>query len=158
PRWTHSAKDVVGTAYSTSSRVWFTVSDGVISEVYYSTLDRPQIRDLQFLVTDGETFFHDSHRHQQTTVQYLGEHGLGVRIINADTEGRYRLVMEVITDPHQACLLVDTRLEGKPEWLPRLHVYALLAPHLEVGGWGNNGNIARIAGREFLTANKDGTW
>jgi glucoamylase len=138
--------------------VWFTVSDGVISEVYYSTLDRPQVRDLQLLVTDGETFFHDSHRHQKTTIEYLGEHGLGVRIVNADLDGRYRLVMEVIADPHQACVLVDTRVEGEPEWLPKLHVYALLAPHLEVAGWGNNGNVANIAGREFLTAHKDGTW
>lgn len=158
PRWTHSAKDVIGTAYSTSSRVWFTISDGVISEVYYSTLDRPQIRDLQLLVTDGETFFHDSHRNLKTSIEYLGDHGLGVRMINADREGRYRLIMEVITDPHQPCLLVDTRIEGDLRWLRKLHVYALLAPHLEVGGWGNNGNVARIAGREFLTAHKDGTW
>jgi glucoamylase len=158
PRWTHSAKDVVGTAYSTSSRVWFTVSDGVISEVYYSTIDRPQIRDLQFLVTDGETFFHDTHRHQKTSTTYLGEYGLGVQIVNSDPEGRYRLVMEVIGDPHQPCVLVDTNIEAEPEWLRKLHVYALLSPHLEVGGWHNNGNVARIAGREFLTAHKDGTW
>ena len=158
PRWTHSAKDVIGTAYSTSSRIWFTISDGVISEVYYSTLDQPQIRDLQFIVTDGETFFHDAHRNLKTKIEYLGEHGLGVRIINADPDGRYRLVMEVISDPHQPCVLVDTRIEGESAWLRKLHVYALLAPHLEVGGWGNNGNVARIAGREFLTAHKGGTW
>ncbi len=138
--------------------MWFTISDGVISEVYYSTLDRPQIRDLQLLVTDGETFFHDTHRDLKTSIEYLGEHGLGVRIINADHDGRYRLVMEVISDPHQPCVLVDTRLEGEPAWLRKLHVYALLAPHLEVSGWGNNGNVARIAGREFLTAHKNGTW
>jgi glucoamylase len=158
PRWTHSAKDVIGTAYSTASRVWFTISDGVISEVYYSTIDRPQIRDLQFLITDGETFFHDTHRDQKTSIEYLGEHGLGVRIINADPDGRYRLVMEVIGDPHQPCVLIDARLEGDPAWLYKLHVYALLAPHLEVSGWGNNGNVAQIAGREFLTAHRDGTW
>ncbi len=86
PRWTYSAKDVIGTAYSVASSVWYTVSDGVISEVYYPTLDRPQIRDLQFLVTDGETFFHDPHRSLISSVEYLGEQGLGVRIINADRE------------------------------------------------------------------------
>jgi len=158
PRWTHSAKDVVGTAYSTSSRVWYTISDGVISEVYFPTLDRPQIRDLQFLVTDGETFLHDAHRNLKTSTEYLGDHGLGVRLVNADPDGRYRLMIEVISDPHQPCLLLDTLLEGQADWLRRLHVYVLLAPHLEVGGWGNSGNVAEISGREFLTANKDGTW
>ncbi|MGH7877881.1 MAG: glycoside hydrolase family 15 protein [Candidatus Binataceae bacterium] len=158
PRWTHSAKDVVGTAYSASSRVWFTVSNGVISEVYYATLDRPQIRDLQYLVTDGETFFHDTHRNLESTIEYLGEHGLGVRIVNADREGRYRIVIEAIADPHQPCVLLETRLEGDPAFVSKLRLYVLLAPHLEVGGWGNNGNVAQIAGREFLTAHKGGTW
>ncbi len=158
PRWTHSAKDVVGTAYSTSSHVWFTVSDGVISEVYYPTLDRPQIRDLQYLITDGATFFHDAHRSLNTAIEYLGEHGLGVRIINSDPEKRYRLVIEAITDPHQPCLLLHTVLEGDADFLRRLHLYALLAPHLNVGGWGNNGNVTRTAGREFLTAHKNGVW
>ncbi len=43
PKWTGSAKDAVGTAYSTASRIWFTFLGGVINEVYYPTIDRPQI-------------------------------------------------------------------------------------------------------------------
>lgn len=158
PRWTHSAKDVVGTAYSTASHIWFTASGGVLSEIYYPTIDRPQVRDLQFLVSDGETFFHDVHRHLDSSTEYLAERGLGVRIVNADRDGRYRIVMEVISDPHQPCVLIDTRLEGDPDLLSRLHLYVLLSPHLEVGGWGNSANVARMAGYEFLTANKRGTW
>ena len=130
----------------------------MLSEIYFPTIDRPQIRDLQYLVTDGETFFHDDHRDQDTSIEYLGEHGLGVRITNADRAGRYRVVKEIITDPHQPCLLLDTRLEGDADLLSRLHLFVLLSPHLDVGGWGNNGNVARIAGHEFLTANKDDTW
>jgi Glucodextranase, domain N len=53
PRWTRCAKVAVGTAYSTSSRVWYTLDQGCITEVYYPTIDSLQIRDLQFLVTDG---------------------------------------------------------------------------------------------------------
>jgi glucoamylase len=158
PRWTHSAKDVVGTAYSTASRIWFTVSRGVLSEIYYPTLDRPQVRDLQFLVTDGATFFHDAHRNLHVTTEYLGDNGLGVRMTNADPDGRYQIIAEVIADPHQPCVLIETRLEGEADFLKRLHLYVLLAPHMEVGGWGNNGNAASIAGREFLTAHKNGAW
>ena len=61
-----AAKDAVGTAYAVSSRVWYTMANGVITEVYYPTIDTPQIRDIQYLVTDGETFFHDERRHMQT--------------------------------------------------------------------------------------------
>jgi len=158
PRWTHGAKEAVGTAYSTSSRVWFTVSGGVLSEIYYPTVDRPQVRDLQYLVSDGKTFFHDVRRHLHSSVEYISECGLGVRIINEDPEGRYRLINHVIGDPHQPCVLIETRLEGDKDFLSRLHLYVLLAPHLEVGGWGNSGNLTEIAGRSFLTAHREGTW
>lgn len=54
PRSTHGAKLAVGTAYSTSSRVWYTLDAGCVTEVYYPTIDTPQIRDLQFLFTDAD--------------------------------------------------------------------------------------------------------
>jgi glucoamylase len=158
PRWTRSAKDIVGTAYSTSSRVWFTVSKGVINEIYFPTIDMPQVRDVQFLMTDGETFFHEERRNLKNRTEYIGEYGLGVRVTMEDPEGRYRLVKEIISDPHNSCVLIDARLEGDPAFLARLQLYVLVAPHLGVGGWGNNGNFARIHGREFLTAHKDGVW
>jgi glucoamylase len=158
PRWTQSAKDAIGTAYSAGSTVWFTVSAGILNEVYYPTIDRPQIRDLQYLVTDGETFFHDERRHLDSRLEPLADNALGVRITNADREGRYRIVKEVIADPHQPCVLVHTRLEGDEELLARLRIFALLAPHLDVGGWENSGYVAEAAGREILTARKHGTW
>src|SRR5438477_1989620 len=106
PRWTQSAKDAIGTAYSAGSTVWFTVSAGILNEVYYPTVDRPQIRDLQYLITDGASFFHDERRHLESTVEALSDHALGYRITNVDREGRYRIVKEVISDPHQACVLI----------------------------------------------------
>ena len=62
PRWTSSVKDAVGTAYSASSRVWFTTSHGILNEIYHPTIDRAQVRDMEFLVTDGETFVHEEKR------------------------------------------------------------------------------------------------
>jgi hypothetical protein len=59
PRWTHGNKDGVGTAYSGGSRIWFTIFQGVVTETYFPTVDRPQLRDLQYLITDGKTFFHE---------------------------------------------------------------------------------------------------
>ena len=55
-------KDAVGTAYSASSRIWFTCSHGILNEIYHPTIDRAQIRDMEFLVTDGETFVHEEKR------------------------------------------------------------------------------------------------
>src|SRR5262247_2783851 len=41
PRWTSSAKEGVGTAYHTSCRLWFTLSHGIVNEIYYPHVDPP---------------------------------------------------------------------------------------------------------------------
>ncbi|MBI3988906.1 MAG: hypothetical protein HY347_04735, partial [candidate division NC10 bacterium] len=158
PRWTHGSKDGVGTAYAASSRIWFTVWNGALTEVYYPTVDRPQLRDLQYLVTDGESFFHEEKRHLQSKTERLSPHALGYRITNTDPNGRYTIIKVVITDPHLPCVLQHTRLMGDPPLLSRLRLYTLCAPHLEVGGWGNNAYVMEVAGRAILTAEKGGTW
>ena len=112
PRWTSSAKEGVGTAYSTGSRVWFTLSHGILNEIYYPTIDRPQIRDMQFLITDGETFFHEEKRDLVSTISYIEEHTLGYHIESTDRDRRYRLVKEIIADPHQPCVLIHARIEA----------------------------------------------
>ncbi len=59
PRWSHSNKDGIGTAYSADSRLWYTVWRGIVTEVYFPNIDRPQLRDLQLLMTEGASFFHE---------------------------------------------------------------------------------------------------
>lgn len=158
PRWTHGGKEGIGTAYSTSSRAWFTLWNGVLTEIFYPTIDKPQTRDLQYLISDGETFFQDEKKHLYTKTERLGEHALGYRVTNTDPQGRYRIRKEIINDPHLPCILQYTCLEGEKTWLDRLHLYALCAPHLEIGGCGNNGYVLTIAGNSILTAQKEGTW
>ena len=158
PRWTHGNKDGVGTAYSGGSRIWFTIFQGVITETYFPTVDRPQLRDLQYLVTDGETFFHEEKRHLQTRVERGSAHALYFSVTNSDPAGRYSIIKEIITHPHHACLLQKTRIEGSDDFLSKLRLYVLCAPHLEVGGWNNNGYVKEIGGRKLLVAEKHGTW
>ena len=158
PRWTHGGKDGVGTAYAASSMIWFTFWKGIVTEVYYPTVDRPQIRDLQYLITDGKSFFHEEKRNLQSKFERLSDHTLGYRCTNSDPDGRYAIVKEIITDPHAACVLQRTKLTGEEAFVSKLHLYVLCAPHLEVGGWGNNGYVAELDGRKILMAQKQGTW
>lgn len=158
PRWTRSDKEAVGTAYSADSRVWFTLSAGIVNEVYYPTIDRPQIRDLQYLVTDGQSFFHDERRDMETTVEQLAGTSLGYLVTNTHIERQYRIEKEIITDPHFACLLVRTRFEGDEAILAPLRLFVLLAPHLEGGGQHNSGYLDHVAGYDVLMAYRNGTW
>jgi len=158
PNWTGGAKDGAGTAHNSVSRIWFTVAGGIITEVYYPTVDRPQLRDLQFLVSDGRTFFHGEKASLFSEIKRLSPHTLGYRITNSDPDGRYSVIKEVITDPTLPCVLQRVRLAGAPDFLSGLHLYILGAPHLNVGGWNNNGYVVESAGRKLLAAEKDGTW
>lgn len=134
PRWTHGGKDAVGTAYADASRIWFTLWNGIITEVYYPTVDRPQLRDLQYLITDGKSFFHEEKRSLSSKLERLDDHALGYRCTNSDPEGRYAIVKEIITDPQRACLLQRTVIRGDPAFTSTLRLYALCAPHLQGRG------------------------
>ncbi|MDF2441611.1 MAG: glucoamylase [Abditibacteriota bacterium] len=158
PRWTQGNKDGVGTAYSTSSRVWFTLWNGTLTEVFYPTIDRPQLRDLQLLISDGQTFFHEEKRHLRSTTARIAPHALGYSISNRDPDERYSIEKEVIADPHLPCVLQRVQLKGDESTLASLQLYVLAAPHLEVSGWGNNARVVEVAGRKLLVAERAGTW
>ncbi len=157
PRWSHSNKEGVGTAYSADSRLWFTVWRGIVTEVYFPRIDRPQLRDLEFLVTDGETFFHEEKRHLKTVTERPADHALAYETRAEDPEGRYRLRKSVIGDPHLPCLLLHTRFEVlRPELEQQLRLFVLAAPHLDVSGWGNTATVYDILGQPVLTAEHNG--
>ena len=77
PRWTSSAKSSVGTALRATSRVWFTLSPGILNEIYYPRVDRACMRDLGLIVTDGHVFFSEEKRHAQHQVAYLADGASG---------------------------------------------------------------------------------
>jgi glucoamylase len=156
PRWTSSRKDCVGMAYSASSRIWFTISHGILNEIYYPTIDRPQTRDMEFLLTDGETFVHEEKRDLERIFEYIDGCSSAVRLINSDHQGRYKIIKEVIADPHHPVVLMRVRFEGDERLLSRMKAYALLAPHLDVGGADNSGLVLDLSGKLALLATKHG--
>ncbi len=153
--WSSSAKEAVGTAYSVASRVWFTLAHGIITETFYPTIDRPQVRDCQFLVSDGETFFHEEKRDMAVEMEAIQDHTLGYRVTSRDRRGRYKLIKQIICDPHQPCILVHTRFGTAPEWQGKLHLYILLNPHIGGRGASNSAQRAQAGGQTLLLCWQD---
>jgi glucoamylase len=156
PRWQHGDKDGVGTAYSADSKLWFTLWRGIVTEVYYPNIDHPQLRDLELLVTDGRSFFHEERRHLLPSTRTLDPHAPAYAITMTDPDGRYRLEKEVIAHPHLPVLLQRVRVVPTSPMVGPLRVYVLAAPHLGGGGQGNTGYVAEAAGRSLLLAERDG--
>jgi glucoamylase len=158
PRWTSSAKNGLGTAYHTSCRIWFTLSHGIINEIYYPSVDQPNTRDFQFLISDRESFCHEEKRDLDHQIEYPERDCVLYKVTNSEPSGRYRLIKHILTDPHSSVVLMQTKLEVFDDTLRgRLRLYALLAPHLERQGAGNTGWCSEVSGHGLLHARRNQT-
>ena len=99
PRWTTSSKSGVGTSLSSESRVWFTLSHGILNEVYYPRIDQACIRDMEFLISDGVDFFSEEKRHTKFDLETLAEGIPAFQLTNTCEQGRYRIHKSILTDP-----------------------------------------------------------
>ena len=129
-------KDCVGTARTTTSKVWFTVANGVLSDVYEPTVDTTNVETMQFVVTDGRTFTDLQTRDASYTVA-ADRTGMVCTVTTTARSGAWRLVTTYLTDPARDTVLVGARLRGLTVPTERLHLYTRLDP--TVGGHGGGG-------------------
>jgi glucoamylase len=154
-RWTSSAKDGVGAALTQGSQVWFTISHGIVNEIYYPRVDQACVRDVGLIVTDGGAFFAEVKRDCETVVERIEDGVPAFRLTSTHRGGRFRLINQVIADPRSDSILLHIRLENSSTTALRL--FALLAPHLVNAGAHNNGQRSEYKGRHILSAVGDGT-
>jgi GH15 family glucan-1,4-alpha-glucosidase len=94
------------------SKVWFTVADGVLSDVYFPTNDTTENETLQYVVTDGATFTDLQTRDMTYTVTALDDRALTCRVTATAKSGRYRIVTDYLTDPGRPTALLRSRFEA----------------------------------------------
>jgi glucoamylase len=154
-RWTSSAKSGIGTAVSRDSRVWFTLSHGIVNEVYYPRVDHACTRDLGFIVTDGESYFSEEKRDTRSETSQVAPGIPAYRIHNTAADGRYRIEKEILTDPWRDVVLQRVRFVPLEGTLADFHLYVLLAPHLANAGGGNTAWVDDYKGSAMLFAERD---
>ncbi len=157
PRWSSSAKSGVGTALGAGSRVWFTLSHGILNEVYYPRLDQACLRDLGLIVTDGRDFFSEEKRDARSVQQWIEPGVPAFRLVNTCLQGRYRVEKEIVADPRRDVILQRARLTPMLGALSDYRVFVLLAPHLANHGWGNRAWVGDYKGAPMLFAEREGT-
>ncbi|MFC7506335.1 hypothetical protein ACFQUX_01350 [Pantoea stewartii] len=108
-RWTSSAKSGIGTALSPDSRVWFTLSHGILNEIYYPRVDSACTRDFGFIITAPEGYFSEEKRDCSTETHTVSPGIPAFSIVNTARDGRYRLEKDIITDPARDCVLQRIR-------------------------------------------------
>ena len=105
-------KDCLGTARNTTSKVWYTVAGGVLSDVYYPTADNTNVETLQYVVTDGATFTDLQSRDMTYSVAALDPGGMACRVTATATSGRYGIVTDYVTDPDRNAVVMRVSLQS----------------------------------------------
>ena len=134
PTWAPAFKQAVGTAYEKKTAycpIWFTLAQGIVTEVFYPHVDHTQVGDLQLLVTDGKKFFSEQKKDVLSSVRYSTP-GLTTLVSGQDSTGHYRLEQEIITDPHLPVLRIRTTFQP---FQKGLRLFVLFKPSM-----GNIGN------------------
>jgi glucoamylase len=157
PRWTSSAKTGVGTSLSGSSRIWFTLSHGILNEVYYPRLDRACLRDLGLIVTDGAGFMSEEKRDTDSVSTWAASGVPAFDLVNTCRSGRYRIDKRILADPEREVVLQRVKFTPLTGALSDYRMHVLLAPHLSNRGSGNTAWVGDYKGVPMLFAQRYGT-
>jgi glucoamylase len=141
-------KDCLGTARNATSKVWYTVAGGVLSDVYEPTIDNTDVQTLQYIVTDGSTFT-DLQTRDMTYTVAADPSGMACTVTATSASHGYKLITTYITDPARDTVLMDTRLDATPgshTAMSKLHLYARLDAHVNGDGGGGTGSNENAGG------------
>ena len=159
--WPSAAKTGFGTANTLASKVWFTLNNGVMTEVYYPRLDVPNVQMLQLIIvgSDGkrvETEAEDTAHRLEVDPQ-----ALLFRQINTAKSGAYTIIKTYLTDPDRSSVLVDVNFRWHEANLFRGALYVYYDPSLNNGGmhdsaWDEGWLVASDADKSSALASVSG--
>ncbi len=136
-------KDCFGTARDTTSKVWFTVAGGVLSDVFSPTIENTNVSTVQYIVTDGRTFADLQQRDMTYSVSSPDPSGMVCRVTSTDRAHRFRLVSDYVTDPARDSVVIHTTLvpmDGDARSVQNLKVYVRYDATIDNTGGGGAAN------------------
>ncbi len=153
-RWTTSAKSAVGSSLNSTSKVWYSLSHGILNEIYYPQVDHACTRDLSLIVTDGKDFFSEEQFDTSHHVKHLADGIPGYQVTNSCKDHHYRIEKEIITDPSRDTLLQRIQFIPMNKKRKDFRLYILLAPHIGNSGGGNTAWVGNYKGLTMMFAQR----
>ena len=127
--WTTAAKNGFGTSNTLASKVWFTLADGVMTEVFYPTVDMPNVQTLHFLIV-SDAWIDDEIANTSHRLELPNPRSLTFRQINTAKNGQYTITKTYITDPRHNTVLIDVSFDTKTD----ADFYVIYDPSLNNSG------------------------
>jgi len=79
--WTPGCKSGIGKSINSPSDVSFTIGNGTVNEVFFPREDIACIRDIEFLVTDGNDFFSEEKKNTTHKIKWMKERKTAFQLI-----------------------------------------------------------------------------
>ncbi len=137
--WATAGKQGVGTSASLKSKVWFTLAQGVMTEVYYPDVTKANVHLLQFVVVDPKTkkveTEQDDAIHQ---IKVTRPDSLTFQQINTAKSNAWKITKTYVADPERDSVLIDVKFESKRK---DLKVYLYYDPAIANSGMSDEGSI-----------------
>ncbi|MEO8744950.1 MAG: glycoside hydrolase family 15 protein [Candidatus Dormiibacterota bacterium] len=150
PMWGPGRKMAFGAAPGPKSKLWYTLAEGSLSEVFFPFLDRVALHELRFFASAGGAPPVDDAMDGQHQVTWLSP---GVPAFTVDsTHPEYRLTKEFFTDPEENTLLIAATFT--PE-LPDVRLYMQASAHWQPGTEGNFGQVLDTSPPALLMRQQD---
>lgn len=135
--------------------MWFSISHGIVNEIYYPRVDHACTRDFgMILSTEGGDVWEEKRVAETETLH------IAPRVPGFVTSSTFPLghVIEkrVITDSQRDALLQHVSVSAPDGLLSGLHLTVLLAPHLVNRGAGNTAWLGEYKGMPMLFAEGSG--
>jgi glucoamylase len=110
--WPSAGKQGVGTSNTLESKVWLTLRGGVMTEVYYPTVDVANSQELQFVVSTGGRIETEA---ADTThcIEIVDPRALSFRQTNTAKSGAWTISKTYTTDPQRHTVLIDVRFKSR---------------------------------------------
>lgn len=147
--WTPANKEGFGTAHSVNSKIWYTLQDGRLTEVYYPNLGTPSVRDLEFIVSDGHSFAEQAYANSTHVTRLVDPNSLIYQQVDTEQSGRWRLTMTYVTDPSRSSLLLNVRFESLTHSPYQLYIYydpSLTNNGMDDSAWTQNNTLLAADG------------
>lgn len=123
-QWEGAGKEGVGTSASLKSKVWFTLRDGVMTEVYYPTVDVANVRLLQFIVVSADRKRVETESEDTTHfLDTLDPRSLSFRQLNTAKSGAYTISKTYVVDPRRHTIQIRVHFETRNKAPYALYVY-----------------------------------
>jgi len=142
--WDESQVTGFADSLGASSKVWYTLGNGELENVFYPETDIPDTFGLQYIVTNGTSFASTETAGTSHSISLADPDALVWQQVNKATGGDFTISKTYIADPSRSVVLIQTTFDNLTS--SPLQLYADYHPQLDNDGMGNTGGTDASSG------------